>query len=149
MSLISNSSHIVNKISIMSKPPKLLLQLVLILSALGMIFYYAKFIPIPVIEDLISSHETIWSDYLYKINPFTVGSYMMGILTLFFYVSFKHIIIKVLISLLYIYVILFSLIAVMGVTKIWELYIYIPHLIIWGIIICIIKKCDVGELERV
>ena len=68
------------------------------------------------------------------VNPFTTGAYILGAAILIQYIMYDNWIMKVLLSAFYGWVVLMSLVVMMGMTSAWELCIYIPHLVV--IVLC-------------
>lgn len=83
---------------------------------------------------LLFADAGIWTAMYAAVNPFTTGAYILGAAVLIQYIMYDNWIIKVLLSAFYGIVILQSFVVMMGMTSIWEMYIYIPHLIV--IILC-------------
>lgn len=83
---------------------------------------------------LLFADVEIWTDMYSIVNPFTTGAYILGAAVLIQYIMYDGWIIKVLLSAFYGIVILQSFVVMMGMTSIWEMCIYIPHLIV--IILC-------------
>ncbi len=75
-------------------------------------------------------HEAIWNEMYAVVNPFTTGAYILGVVILLQYIMYDDWITKVLLSGFYGWLILISLIIIIGMTSVWELCIYIPHLIV-------------------
>ena len=85
-----------------------------------------------------------WSDnipaaeeFFTAVNPFTMGSYALGVAVLLYCITFRNGPLKAVIGALYILIILFTLIAVMGMSSITDLIMYLPHLIV-------IAGCAIG-----
>ena len=75
------------------------------------------------------------------INPMTIGTYFMGISVIVHLIAFKNIIGRFIICVPYISSVIFSFIAIMGVTGWSDLMMYIPHVaIICVAIIAIVKQ---------
>lgn len=83
---------------------------------------------------LLFADAGIWTAMYAAVNPFTTGAYILGAAVLIQYIMYDNWIIKVLLSAFYGIVILQSFVVMMGMTSIWEMCIYIPHLIV--IILC-------------
>lgn len=83
---------------------------------------------------LLFADVGIWTEMYSIVNPFTTGAYILGVAVLIQYIMYDGWIIKVLLSAFYGIVILQSFVVMMGMTSIWEMCIYIPHLIV--IILC-------------
>ena len=77
----------------------------------------------------------IWNRLYTAINPFTIAAYLLGLVVLLQYIIYDNIVLKVLITIFYGWIMLMSLVAIMGIIHWWELSIYLPHIII--IILCI------------
>lgn len=101
-----------------------------------LLLYYLIFIPFWPETGWVVAHEEIWYSIYRAFSPFTSGAYLTGIVVIAHFLFFKSIIAKALISIFYGLIICISLIVMMGMTSVWELYIYLPHLAI--IIICIL-----------
>lgn len=67
-----------------------------------------------------------------KVNPFTFGTYFLGISVLLFCAFYKNKVLKAILCTFYIIVIFFSLVAIMGMNSATDLLIYAPHLLIIG-----------------
>ena len=74
------------------------------------------------------------------INPMTVGTYFMGISVIVHLIAFKNIIGRFIIFVPYIFSVIFSFIAIMGVTDLSDLIMYIPHVVIICVAIVVIVK---------
>lgn len=79
-------------------------------------------------------HGEIWDAMYVVVNPFTIGAYILGVVVLIQYMMYDGWIIKALIGSFYGWIILISLVVIMGMTSVWELCIYIPHLMV--IVLC-------------
>jgi len=101
-----------------------------------LLFYYFAFIPSPVWSSPLLNNDSVWIKLYTTINPFTTAAYIFAILALFHYIIFDSIVVKTLISIFHGLIILTSLILVMGMTKVWELIIYLPHVL--AIFFCIV-----------
>lgn len=65
-----------------------------------------------------------------KVNPFTLGAYFLGVSVLLFCAFYRNWVLKGILCILYILVVLFSLVAVMGMESAADFLIYAPHLLI-------------------
>lgn len=101
-----------------------------------LLFYYLAFIPSLGWSSLLLNNESVWLKLYYTINPFTTAAYIFAILVLFHYIIYDSIVVKVLISIFHALIIFTSLILIMGMTKVWELIIYLPHVLV--IFFCIV-----------
>lgn len=127
--IVKSCTNIYNQHSI------IVISLAIIIDIL-LLLYYLVFIPFWPEASWIITHEEIWYSIYRTFSPFTSGAYLTGIVVIAHFLFFKSIIAKALISIFYGLIICISLIVMMGMTNIWELYIYLPHLAI--IIICIL-----------
>ena len=73
---------------------------------------------------------TAYSDFIAYINPFTIGAYLLGVVALLNlkYCQSKAYRIGFFVS--YCFLAVCSLVAIMGMTYWWELFMYAPHVII-------------------
>lgn len=109
---------------------KLLVKIITVFANIILLVYYFMFIPIISTSSWGIEHEAIWDKVYSVVNPFTTGAYILGVIVLLQYIMYDSWIIKVLISIFYGLVVFTSLIVIMGMTRIWELCIYIPHLLL-------------------
>ncbi|MCQ4636826.1 hypothetical protein NE619_08785 [Anaerovorax odorimutans] len=96
-------------------------------------FLLAPFILTPIFT-WVTIHEEIWYEIYEVINPFTIGSYTLGAIVLLQYIMYDGWVIKCLLSIFYGWILLMSLVLLMGMTSAWDLCVYIPHLVV--IILC-------------
>ncbi len=82
----------------------------------------------------LEAYEGIWDEMYLAVNPFMTGAYILGMAILIQYIMYDNWIVKSLLSSFYGWIILVSLLVIMGMTRVWELCIYIPHLAM--IILC-------------
>lgn len=80
--------------------------------------------------DLLLKYEMPLSKLYVTVNPFTVGSYILGISVLLYYILFQNIIIKAILGIVYILAIICTFVAIMGMSSISDFVIYIPHILI-------------------
>lgn len=106
---------------------KKMINIIMLVADLLLFLYYLLFFN-PGMWTL--PHEAIWNEMYAVVNPFTTGAYILGMAILLQYIMYDDWIIKALISGFYGWIILISFIVIMGMTSVWELYIYIPHLIV-------------------
>ncbi len=96
------------------------------------IFFVLYYLPVmPVFSDKISGEELvlIW-DKVYKVlDPFVFMPYVMGLVSVFITIAYRKIWFKIVYFLFYIISIMFSLMMVMGMTSIWELLVFLPHVV--------------------
>ncbi|MGI6211390.1 MAG: hypothetical protein ACOYJJ_02270 [Anaerovoracaceae bacterium] len=85
------------------------------------------------------------------LNPFTTGAYLMGIAMMLHYAVFRGVPGRLLMSILYLYMFVFSLVGVMGVEEWKDLLIYAPHPVIVILTVIIVvrqyRKARAGERE--
>ena len=74
------------------------------------------------------------------INPMTVGTYFMGISVIVHLIVFKNIIGRLIICVPYIFSVIFSFIAIMGMTSWSDLIMYIPNVAIICVAIIVIVR---------
>jgi len=109
---------------------KIIINIGLILTYALVFLYYAMFIPFIAANTWIMENEFIWEKIYAIINPFTTGTYILGLIVMSQYIIYDSLVLKILISLFYGMIVFLSLIVTMGMTKWWELYIFLPHIII-------------------
>ena len=81
----------------------------------------------------IFEEQTQWLKSVYvNVNPYTFGAYFFGVSVLLFCAFYRNWVSKVILCILYILVVLFSLVAVMGMESAADFLIYAPHLLIIG-----------------
>lgn len=97
--------------------------------------YYIRFIPSVATTTWFMEKEYIWNQIYMLISPFTIGAYILGLVVFVQYLISKNVFIRVFASLFYGMILFFSFFAIMGMTELWELYIFIPHVII--VLMCI------------
>lgn len=115
---------------------KIIINIGLILVYALIVIYYAMFIPFIATNTWIMENESIWEKIYATINPFTTGAYILGLIVLSQYVIYDSLVLKIMISLFYGMIVFSSLIVIMGMTKWWELYIYLPHIVI--VFLCVL-----------
>lgn len=74
------------------------------------------------------------------LNPFTTGAYLMGIAMMLHYAAFRGIPGRLLMSILYLYMFVFSLVGVMGMEEWKDLLIYAPHPVIVTLTVIIVVR---------
>lgn len=109
--------------------------LILAMVNLLLLVYFALFICVGPFDAWARTHEALWYEIYHAVNPFTTGAYIVGLAVLIQHVMYDGWVIKSLISLFYAAVICASWIATMGMTSPWEMWIYLPHLLV--IILCV------------
>lgn len=87
------------------------------------------------ITGILPEYEENLLNVYVKLNPFTIGSYGLGLAVLLSYVSLKKAWIKMLLSMAYGLILIISCVAVMGIFQFKEMVIYLPHV---GIILACI-----------
>lgn len=112
----------------------ILLKVVTIILLTIVLIYYLMFFIWAF--DASTEYDSTFRELYSKVNPFTLGAYALGIVALLYNFLFKHVIIKAIIWIVYFLVIVFTLIALMGMVRLIDLLIYLPHLfiIVGGII---------------
>lgn len=75
-----------------------------------------------------------------KVNPMTIGTYCMGISMILHLVAFRNPIGRCVICIPYLFSVIVSLIAVMGMTGWSDLVMYTPHIVIISVAITIMVK---------
>lgn len=92
-------------------------------------------------SDLLLKYEMPLRKLYAAVNPFTAGSYILGISVLLYSILFQNRIIKVILGVMYISVIICTFVAIMGMSGISGFVIYLPHIaIIAGGIVNIVHK---------
>lgn len=114
------------------------MNIIMVIVNVLLLAYYLSFNPILPAGWLLA-HEEIWNAIYVVVNPFTTGACILGAIVLIQYVMYDSWIVKGLLSIFYGMVILVSFIAIMGMTSVWELCIYIPHIAV--IVLCVIVTC--------
>lgn len=82
-----------------------------------------------------------------RVNPFTLGAYYMGLTAVVHLIAFKNVLSRALIWIVYLFVAVCSLVAIMGITEMWEFIIYVPHVIfiLLGITVLIVQRTYAGK----
>jgi hypothetical protein len=91
---------------------------------------------------------TAYSGFIAYINPFTIGAYLLGAVALLNlkYCQSKAYRIGFFVS--YCFLAVCSLVAIMGMTYWWELFMYAPHVIIIVAAILIVSKSNGNTREN-
>ncbi len=105
---------------------------ILALSYMVVYFYWIFFV-----ENMDTS---IWTGFFAKVNPMTWGTYFMGLAVIIHFASFRNVIGRCLMAVLYAFSVLVSLVAIMGMFSGWDFVIYVPHIIIIILIVAILKR---------
>lgn len=140
MHTISKSDGVLISIRNKYKAHSMFINIILGIIYLALFAYYIMFIPPVASTTWVMEKEYIWHKIYMYINPFTVGAYILGLVVLAQYIICKNVIVRILVSLFYGMIIFFSLVVIMGMTELWELYIFIPHVIIVSMCIAIIFR---------
>ncbi len=74
------------------------------------------------------------------VNPMMWGAYLLGLTMLIHLIAFKNIIGRCLLAVFYGFSVVVSLIAVMGMTNMSDLAIYLPHVVIIALAIAILAR---------
>ena len=78
------------------------------------------------------------------VNPFTIGSYLIGIVALLNLKFIRSRIYRTVFFIIYLFIAFCSLVATMGMTYWWELLIYLPHLFtIIGCAVIIFRRIEI------
>lgn len=105
------------------KPIRIIMLVVdLLLFLYYLLFFNPGMWPLP--------HEEVWNAIYAVLNPFTTGAYILGAAILLQYMMYDDWIVKALLGGFYGWIILISCIVIMGMTSLWELCIYVPHLMV-------------------
>ena len=91
---------------------------------------------------------TAYSGIIAYINPFTIGAYLLGVVALLNlkYCQSKAYRIGFFVS--YCFLAVCSLVAIMGMTYWWELFMYAPHVIIIAAAIMIVSRRNDNKREN-
>ncbi len=101
-----------------------------------MIAYFAKFIPFISLTTWGIAHENLWARLYSLVDPYTTGSYILGVLVLLQFIMLDSTIIKLILGIFYTTIIFFSFVAVIEMVNLTELSFLLPHIVI--LIICIV-----------
>lgn len=98
----------------------------------------------------IFEEQTQWLKSFYvNVNLTPSAAYFFGVSVLLFCAFYRNWVLKVILCILYILVVLFSLVAIMGMDSTADLLIYAPHLlIIGGIVYTFGKRCGKKSLNK-
>lgn len=122
------------------KTRRVVINLTLAIIYLALLAYYIMFIPPVASTSWVMKNESIWNEIYKYLNPFTVGAYILGLVVLVQYIMCKNVVVRILVSMFYGMIIFSSLIVIMGMTELWELYIFMPHVLIISICIVILFR---------
>lgn len=122
------------------KTRRVVINLTLAIIYLALLAYYIMFIPPVASTSWVMKNESIWNEIYKYLNPFTVGAYILGLVVLVQYIMCKNVVVRILVSMFYGMIIFSSLIVIMGMTELWELYIFAPHVLIISICIVILFR---------
>ena len=91
---------------------------------------------------------TAYSGFIAYINPFTIGAYLLGVVALLNLQYCQSKIYRIAFFVFYCIIAVCTLVAIMGMTKWWELLMYAPHLIIIVAAILIVSKRNGNTREN-
>lgn len=119
------------------------LWIIIIMSVIDVLMsiYFAKFIPFISLNDWGIVHEQLWERLYNLVNPFTIGSYVLGVLVLLQFIIFDGTIIKLLLGVFYVSIVFISFVAVIEMISVAELSFLLPHILILTlcVVVSIIK----------
>lgn len=106
--------------------------------------YFTLFIQWIVI--LPDDNDSLLSDLFGIINPFTVGVYCLGGIAVLNVCCGYNKIVSTFFVMVYLFNVITSLIMIMGMTNYTDMIVFLPHLIIVLLIVCICyKRYDKGQ----
>lgn len=89
-----------------------------------------------------------YSGFIAYINPFTIGAYLLGAVALLNLKYCQSKAYRIVFFLFYLIIVVCTLVAIMGMTNLWELIMYAPHLIIIVAAILIVSKRNGNTREN-
>ena len=90
----------------------------------------------------------IWFSSYGRSFPFTIGAYLLGVVALLNLKYCQSKIYRIAFFVFYCIIVVCTLVAIMGMTKWWELLMYAPHLIIIVAAILIVSKRNGNTREN-
>lgn len=104
-----------------------------VLDVLLFVYFIPLFVSLVPSESVFAwseANEHLWYSVYNCVSPFTIGKYILGATLLWHFLIYENKILNAVISAFYIWVLFNSLIVTMGMTHAWELYIYIPDIVV-------------------